>query len=43
MVVGAGAGAGVGAVAGVGAGVGASVGMLTEAVRKHQAEVAAPK
>ena len=37
MVVGAGAGAG------VGAGAGASAGILTEAVRKHQAEVAAPK
>jgi len=35
MVVGVGAGAG--------AGAGASAGMLTEAVRKHQAEVAAPK
>ena len=35
MVVAAGAGAG--------AGAGASAGMLTEAVRKHRAEVAAPK
>ena len=43
MVVGAGAGAGVGASVGAGAGTGASAGMLTEAVRKHQAEVAAPK
>jgi hypothetical protein len=40
MVVGA-AGAGVGA--GAGAGAGASAGILTKAVRKHQAEVAAPK
>jgi hypothetical protein len=38
IVVGA-AGAGVGA----GAGAGASADILTEAVRKHQAEVAAPK
>ena len=43
MVVGAGAGTGAGAGAGAGASAGASAGMLTEAVRKNQAEVAAPK
>ena len=43
MVVAASAGGGVAAGAGTGAGAGASAGMLTEAVRKHQAEVAAPK
>ena len=43
MVMAAGAGAGVAAGTGAGAGTGASAGMLTEAVRKHQAEVAAPK
>ena len=37
------AGAGMGAGIGAGAGPGASAGILTEAVRKHQAEVAAPK
>ena len=39
MVVGAGAGTDVG----TGAGAGASAGMLTETVREHQAEIAAPK
>ena len=39
IVVGAGAGTG----AGAGAGAGASVGMPIEAVRRHQAEVAASK
>ena len=47
IVVGAGAGVGVGtgvgAGTGAGEGAGASTGMLTEAVGKHQAEVAAPK
>ena len=41
MIVGAGAGTGAGAGAGAGASAGASAGMLIEAVRKHQVEVAA--